>query len=340
MENIKLHIKNNSFSSVYLIFGKEDFFRTLNQKLLTNSIVDDAFQMMNVSIFEEKNCDILDIINICDTPPFMSEKRLVIIKNVAIFKDIKKNERDTLNDYITNLPSSTILILSEESINKNTKLYKTINKLGSSHDVDDISEDAIIKYIQNNCQKNNYTISPKTATYLIKYVGSNMQTIINELDKVTSFFTELQKKGNGQIITNQEITISQINQICTKSIESKVFDLIDAIAYKNLNAVLEIYQNLLHDKVTPYQILNLISRQFRIIIKVKNVNMDNHFQIAKHLNLNPYSIKGAMSQAQNFDNKQLLNALNDCLDTDIKIKTGLLPPEIGVEMLIIKYTSF
>lgn len=340
MNIIKSHIENNLFSNIYLIFGKETFFKNIIQDTLTNSIIPDSLQMMNVSIFDDKSFtsdNIDDIFSICDTMPFMSETRLVILKDTDLFKDTKKIPRDLLTDYLLQLPSSTKLFIIETTVNKTTKLFKYINKTGSVHCVDDISENNIITYIQDFCKKNNASISHTTTIYLIKYVSNDMQNIINELDKLISYFNNF---NNSSIL---EITTNHINQLCTKSIDAKIFDLIDGIAYKNINIVLEIYQNLLHDKVTPYQILNLISRQFRIIFKVKNINnnfYNNSFEIAKKLSLNNYIVKNAISQSNNFTNKQLVNALNDCLETDVNIKTGVLPPEIAVELLIIKYTSY
>jgi len=59
--------------------------------------------------------------------------------------------------------------------------------------------------------------------------------------------------------------------------------------------------------------------------------------IPQEFNLRDFMVSEALGQGRRFSVADLLKALEDCLDTDVKIKTGLISPEFGVEMLIIKY---
>ncbi len=340
MKNIKKHVKENSFSKVYLVFGKEEFFKNNILDLLTSNILQsNGLEMMNTSIFDDFNnfnnnkLDIQDVINTCNTPPFMSDKRIVIIKNLGLFKDDKKSFCDDLGAYIKDLPEFCILIILDASINKTRKLYKQINKIGSCHDVDDISENDVAKHIISVAKKSNTYIDLNTAMYLISYLGLNINLILSELDKLIFYLKD--STSNDVSV----IDINLINNICAKSVETQVFELVDCIANKNLSAIIEIYRNLLYNKVTPYNILSMIAWQFRVILKVKNASSSNPNQIAKDLNMSWYPVKKALTQVKYFSNTQLVNALNDCLQTDLSIKTGLAQPELAVEMLMIKYAK-
>ncbi|MFI3230536.1 MAG: DNA polymerase III subunit delta [bacterium] len=344
MKNIKKHIKENSFSKVYLVFGKEEFFKNNILNLLTSNILQsNGLEMMNTSIFDDFNnfnnnkLEVQDIINTCNTPPFMSDKRIVIIKNLGLFKDDKKSFCDVLGDYIKDLPEFCILIILEASINKTRKLYKQINKIGSCHDVDEATENDIAKYIISVAKKSNTYIDLNTAMYLISYLGLNINLILSELDKLIFYLKDSGDSGDNN--NNRVIDINIINNICAKSVETQVFELVDCIANKNLNTIIEIYRNLLYNKVTPYNILAMIAWQFRVILKVKNASSSNPNQIAKELNMSWYPVKKALTQVKYFSNTQLINALNDCLQTDLNIKTGLAHPELAVEMLMIKYAK-
>ncbi len=341
MKNIKNHIKNNSFSKVYLVYGKEDFFKNnilnlLLENIFLSSSCNSGLEMMNTSTFDYSdtfsNFDAQDIISICSTPPFMSDKRIVVIKDTQIFKEDKLSLREALTSYLKDLPEFCIIIFLENSINKSTKLFKQIDKIGSTHDVDNTTESDIVKYVISTAKKSNTQINAETAMYFISHVGLNLYVITSELNKLIYYL----KDNNNN---NNNISIIDINDICTKSIETQIFDLIDNIANKNLNSVIEIYQNLLYNKTSPYNILVMISWQFRVILKVKSSNSSNQNQIAKDLNMSWYTVKKALLQVRYFNNKQLIQALNDCLETDINIKSGLVQPELAVEMLIIKYAS-
>lgn len=186
MKNIKKHIKNKSFSKVYLVYGKEEFFKNnilnlLTQNIFLSSSTGQGLEMMNTSTFDNSDTfssfDAQDIISICSTPPFMSDKRIVIIKNTEIFKDDKLSLRDALDAYLKDLPEFCIIIFLENSINKSTKLFKQITKIGSVHDVDDTSESDIVKYIISTAKKSNTNISSETAIYFISHVGLNLNII-------------------------------------------------------------------------------------------------------------------------------------------------------------------
>ena len=192
------------------------------------------------------------------------------------------------------------------------------------------SENELVNWILNIFKDNNKDISTKEALYMIRNIGFNMEILLNEINKLISFKN-----------TNDKITINDIDTICTKSIESKIFDLINFMANKNMQNAISIYKNLLVNKTSPFIILNMIARQFRIILQVKylynkgyNIN-----SISSELGLRDFIVKEAFKQSKNFSIKVLLQALNECLTTDENIKTGKMLDELAVELLIIKYTS-
>ncbi len=330
MKVLDTHIKNKTFSNIYLIFGEEEYLKNTYEKKLISSIISEDLKMMNFDIFEGKNTNVSQIIDACDTMPFMSPYRLVVLKNTGLIIEGRKNDSALLEQYISNLPKTTIIIFIEDKIDKKLKLFKTISKIGSVHQMNMSSENELVNWILNVFKDNNKDISTKEALYMIRNIGFNMEILLNEINKLISF------KNN-----NDKITINDIDTICTKSVESKIFDLINFMANKNMQSAISIYKNLLVNKTSPFIILNMIARQFRIILQVKylynkgyNIN-----SISSELGLRDFIVKEAFKQSKNFSIKILLQALNECLATDENIKTGKMLDELAVELLIIKYTS-
>lgn len=330
MKVLDTHIKNKTFSNIYLIFGEEEYLKNTYEKKLISSIISEDLKMMNFDLFEGKNTNVSQIIDTCDTMPFMSPYRLVILKNTGLIIEGRKNDSSLLEQYLSNLPKTTIIIFIEDKIDKKLKLFKTISKIGSVHQMNMSSENELVNWILNIFKDNNKDISTKEALYMIRNIGFNMEILLNEINKLISF------KNN-----NDKITINDIDTICTKSVESKIFDLINFMANKNMQNAISIYKNLLVNKTSPFIILNMIARQFRIILQVKylynkgyNIN-----SISSKLDLRDFIVKEAFKQSKNFSIKVLLQALNECLNIDENIKTGKIVDELAVELLIIKYTS-
>lgn len=330
MKVLDTHIKNKTFSNIYLIFGEEEYLKNTYEKKLISSIISEDLKMMNFDLFEGKNTNVSQIIDTCDTMPFMSPYRLVVLKNTGLIIEGRKNDSSLLEQYLSNLPKTTIIIFIEDKIDKKLKLFKTISKIGSVHQMNMSSENELVNWILNIFKDNNKDISTKEALYMIRNIGFNMEILLNEINKLISF------KNN-----NDKITINDIDTICTKSVESKIFDLINFMANKNMQNAISIYKNLLVNKTSPFIILNMIARQFRIILQVKylynkgyNIN-----SISSKLDLRDFIVKEAFKQSKNFSIKVLLQALNECLNIDENIKTGKMVDELAVELLIIKYTS-
>lgn len=329
MKILESHIKNKSFSNIYLIYGEELYLKNIYEKKLVDNIVDESLKMMNFDIFEGKNINIQRVIDSCNTLPFMNEHRLVILKNTNLIYDAKKDDITILEKYINILPKTTILIFIEEKIDKKLKIFKTISKIGSVHQMDIQSEESLIKWIINVCNKNNKNISPKEAIYMIRNIGANMEVLLNEINKLVSFSNE------------KIITIKDIDIICTKSVESKIFDLIKFIANKNVEKALSIYKNLIFNKTSPFMVLSLIYRQFKIILQTKHLQEKGHSinAIASSLSLRDFMIKEAVVQGKNFTKETVLKVLKECQEIDNNIKTGKMQDELAIELLIIKYAT-
>ena len=146
MKTLENHIKNKTFSNIYVIFGEEEYLKNIYEKKLISNIVDENFKMMNFDIFEGKNVNISKIIDACDTMPFMSDYRVVILKNTGLIYDAKKDDTNKLENYLHILPKTTILIFIEEKIDKKLKIFKTISNIGTFHKIDILSENELIGY--------------------------------------------------------------------------------------------------------------------------------------------------------------------------------------------------
>ena len=83
MKVINEHIKSGEYSSVYLIYGEEDYLKKQYKDKLKNAIIGE--DTMNYSYFEGKECTAKDIIQMGDTLPFFADKRLIIIERFKAF---------------------------------------------------------------------------------------------------------------------------------------------------------------------------------------------------------------------------------------------------------------
>lgn len=324
MKNIKEHIKYNQFKPVYLLYGTESYLKKLYKDKLKDAILGDGDEM-NYSYFEGKNIDTAQIISAAQTLPFFADRRLIIIENSGLFKS-----QSDLADYIKSFPDTTHIVFVETEVDKRNRLYKAVKDIGTISEMNGMDETNLKLWVATLLNKDKKKITGDNILYLLSKTGTDMENIQNEVEKLICYAYD-----------REVITAEDIDAVCTTQISGKIFAMIDAIGNKKQQQALDLYYDLLALKEKPMSILFLITRQFNILIQVKDLATlgYNNTVISQKTGLMPFTISKYIAQGKNFSTKTLKEALQNCAETEELIKTGRLIDTIGVELLIVKYSS-
>ena len=122
-------IRNNTIKSCYLIYGEENYLKRQNRDKLKKALVPEG-DTMNFSSYEGKGVNGAEIIDLAETLPFFSERRVILLENTGFFKNSAPEELVT---YLAEIPESTCLIFVEEETDKRSKMYKAVSKIGRAH---------------------------------------------------------------------------------------------------------------------------------------------------------------------------------------------------------------
>ena len=117
----------SEYKPVYLIYGDQDLLLERALEQLKRSVGELADLDFNSETFDGENANADEIIAACNTLPFASERRLVVVRNVD---KMGKDGTDALVKYAENPAETTILALVAKKLAKNTRLYKAVDKLG------------------------------------------------------------------------------------------------------------------------------------------------------------------------------------------------------------------
>jgi len=328
MKRINADIKENAFKRVYLLFGEERYLVRHYAERLCNAIVPEAARGMNTSRLEGKTVTAGGIEDAAETLPFLSEYRLVFVKDSGLFEAGRKDESEKLAAYLANVPDTCVLVFAESNVDKRGRLYKTADKAGLAVEMKIPEEKELAAWTAKLFREAGLTISGGAAAHLLRTVAHDMEALHAEADKLIAY-----KGGEG------DITVRDIDDICAKALAARVFDLTDAIGAKDAEKALSIYANMLLLKESPLMILAMMARQFRLILQCGLFSAEKipSEAIAKELALHPFVAKECTRQSARFTGALLKQALRDCLDADIAIKTGGMTDRLAVEMLIVKY---
>ena len=324
MSIIDEDIKSGKLNHIYLIYGAEDFLRKEYRERLKRALSPEE-DSMNYSYYEGKDISVGEIIDLAETMPFLAERRTIIIENSPFF--IGNGEK--MAEYLNSVPDSTYFVFVEEVVDKRSKMYKSVKQNGSIVEVS-ITEDKLITWILQLLKKDNKKITTNTMHYLLEKIGTNMETIRQEVEKLICYCYD-----------KEVITEEDIDAVCTTQMNNQIFEMLDAMANKRQKAALQMYYNLLALREPPMKILYLIGRQFNLLMQTKMLKQRGYGDrvIAEKIGVPPFAGTKYVNQASKFKMEDLKKAVEECVEADEAVKNGSRNDRLSVELLIIKYSN-
>ncbi len=321
MLRIDDELKRNDLSRFHLLFGEERYLVRYYKNLLIQKLSQPEDEM-NCTFFQDKTVDPSHIAEAAQVMPFFAEHRLIVVEDSYFFK----HDCDMLQ-YIETFPDTTYIIFVEREIDRRNRLYKWINKNGCITECVHQPEKMLKQWIAGYVKKADKTISVSAVEQLLERVGSDMELLSNELEKCI-----------GYVGKKNKIDIEDVDAISSGVIVSKMFDMIDAVAMRERDKALHLYDDLLANRESPMSILYLFSRHINILLQMKECNDLGlpHKEIAKKCGIPPFTIGKYAKQSRLFKRYQLLEMLRDRLDYEEKFKSGKLSDQMAVEMFLIQ----
>ena len=316
MKILNQHIKSGKFKPVYLIYGTEDYLRKQYRDKMRQAIVGD--NTMNYSYFEGKGISVKELIDLGETLPFFSERRLILVENSGFFSSAQEE-----------LPETTCFIFVEKDVDKRNKLFKTVSSLGYAANMTPPDERTLMRWIAGLLKGEHRQISESTLRYFLERIDTDMENIRRELDKLVVY-------TDGR----EEIVREDIDAVCTVYTESQVFDMVKAVAEKQQAKALQLYYELIGQKEAPMRILYWITRQFNQLYQMKDLQSKGYPEhvIAERMEVRDFVVRKNNALCQHFSLAELRQAVEVCVEREEDVKTGRLNDRMAVELLIIRFS--
>lgn len=324
MKTIDEDIRNGQFQSVYLLCGEEAYLKKQYKDKLKRAMADPD-DSMNFSAYEGKGINPKEVIDLAETLPFFADRRVILIENSGFFK----NSCEELAEYMPQVPETTHFIFVEDEIDKRSKLYKAVKNVGKIVEFTSQTEELLTRWVLTRIKKEGKNITGSVMQLFLNKVGNDMGNIDRELEKLLCYCME-----------KEVIEAADVEAVTTEQTTNKVFDMVNAIAEHNQRKALDLYYDLLTLKEPPMRIMYLISRQFQILLNIKDMSgkgFDNA-AMAKNAGIPPFAVRRNLSQAKGFTMQQLKQAIRDGVDYEEAVKTGRMNDQMAVELFLMKYS--
>lgn len=324
MQRLNQDIKTGQLNHVYLLYGEEAYLRRQYKDRLKEAIIGD--DTMNYHYYEGKNIPVGEVIDQAETMPFFADKRLILMENTGLFK----GGGEELAEYLKSPAQTVYFLFVETEVDKRSKLYKAASSMGCVVEFGIQDESTLKRWVLGMVKKENKKISEPALDYLLEMTGTDMENIRKETEKLFSY-----------CLDKDAIAEKDIAQICTKRISSHIFEMINAIADRKQKKALELYYELLALKEPPMRILFLVTRQFNLLLQVKELAGKGYQgrAIGEKVGLSGFIAGKYVAQASRFQKEELRETVEACVEAEEAIKTGRMNDNMSVELLIVKYST-
>ena len=328
----------------YIFHGEDEFGRSEKVAQLRGQLAegDAAMADLNTTILDGAKLTIAELRHVCDTIPFMAERRLVIVRDL-LSRLVpqgkgkgKKSAResaflDELAAYLPLLPPTTRLFFVEDgALLPSHPILKVAQReeRGFIQVFNRPKDYELPGWIQQQVLAQGGEIDQEAVTLLAALVGSDLRLLDSEIEKLL-LYTD-----------GRPINAADVRALVTRAREASIFDLVDYVGQRKADRALRLLHALTSDGAEPLYVLAMLARQFRILIQIKELAAQDLAQatITKKLKLHRYVVQKGLGQARNFSMAQLEAAHQRLVEADWQIKTGQTEDELALDILVVDLT--
>jgi len=309
---------------IIFFYGEDTFrmrqkLRELKEKFVTASLGD-----TNLAVLDGERITYDEFVRQILAMPFLSKTRLVIVEN--LLRKAKKDVAEKIPEGFKKMTASTVLVFVEEGIpDRRTALFRKLSK-EKVEEFKLLEPESLRRWIKKEVETRGGTIDSAAILKLAEFVGNDLWRMTNEIDKLIAF---------GPKITHQNIEI-----LVNPQIQANIFNLIDAMAQKNIKLANKELYRLLNSGANELYILTMIIYQYRNLLIIKDLGErlknTNRWALAKKAGLHPFVIQKSLAVLPKYSLDQLKNVYGILQDFDVRMKTGKIESRVALELLIFK----
>ncbi len=313
----------------YCIVGTEGYL--INQKIKEVMKSSDIHENdLNVTFFDAtaNEFSIQSLVDDCNTLPFFGDKKIVVVRNpvfLSTTKSLGDKESAILQEYLQDPnPSCDLIFCGAITVDKRKKLVKFMQKECRFFQIDKLSPQEFISYVNSEVNRNNIELTSDAKQLLLDRLPNDLESLHRELEKLSLY--------------NGKIDREMVSSLVTRPLDEDVFHLVNAVVQQDMKQALHLWRDLQVLNKDPIYLVALLSGQFRLLYQVKvflEMGMDQR-AIQSELKVHPFRVTKAIEALRGLSKERCLFLLNKLAECDQKFKMGLLDKTMGFELFLIE----
>ena len=312
---------------VYLFYGENTYTLSENLLSLKKRFIKEQGDM-NISEIDGNHLSKNEFFSLAFSLPFLSSKRLVIIKNLLLGNSDSEFKK-YVADNLSKVPDSTVLIFAEYGMpDKRLSLFKILSMSPkNSKNFQIFSGLKLENWLSEKVLAEGGKISKEALQNLQVYCGNDLWKLENEIKKLV-----LYQKAFGE----KEITSASIEKLVEPILSPNIFEFIEAGANGNTSRATKLLYALLLSGENELKIFSMIVYQFRIMLILDDLLRKklSPNEMSKCARIHPYVVQKTLHLIKKWDREKLINYYLALGDIDAAIKSGQIDSGVALNLFI------
>jgi DNA polymerase III subunit delta len=307
---------------LYLLLGPEIYLRRVAAQSITEAALSRTMlREFNESSFSLSSDSVQAAVAAADQLPMMSEMRVVRVRD---FGRLREADEDTLIRYLNNPSPSTVMIFSADELDKRKKSSKVLLDVCTVIEFSPLKDAEAKAWAKTRLKELKVTADDQGLSDIIRLVGTDVQTLVNELDKLAS-----------AAAATGRITLALVDELIGRSRELSNFELGDHLLSGNRKRALETLHRLLEDGAEPVMLVGLIAGNYhRLALGKHLLSRGGREEVFRNISLPPFKRDAYISTLQRSSATQIARGIQLTAAVDLAIKTSQATPRLQLEMLV------
>lgn len=319
---LEQELARGRLSPAYLVLGPETYLAHQAVETLRRGIVSADLAAFNESEFDASASTMAEILSAARTVPMMSQRRLVLVKALHT---LPETERGALLEYLSAPAERCVLIMTALDLDRRTAFFRKLKEKAQILEYPKLKSAPLERWAANYVRSHGYTAAPGALKRLLETVGTDLQTLVNEIEKLALF------AGTSRVITQEAV-----DELAGASRQRGIFELIDALGKRDTRAALRILASLLDSGEPPLMIVTMMARHYRQILIVKEM-LDNRrkpSEISETAQVPGFIFEEFVRQARSIDRESARAMYMKLAETDRRFKSTNVDNRMVLETLI------
>jgi DNA polymerase-3 subunit delta len=321
-QQLEASLRDGKIAPLYLLIGVETYLRDQAMRAIAEAALKDSLlREFNESRFSLLSGSALDAIAAAEQFPMMSERRVVYIQD---FGKLREADEEALKRYVEDPVTTTVAIFIAADLDKRRTLVRILLERCMVVECQAISDLDAIRWAKDYLRQMNIAVDERVLTEIIALVGTDIQTLHSELDKLAT-----------AALDSKRITQEMVDALIGRSRELSNFALTDHLIARNRKKALEVLYRLLQDDVEPLMLIGLIAGNYHRLALAKDIMKRGGRQEVFKLIRMPYNKQSAyIDMVQRSSEADLARGMQKIAAADLAIKTSLGTPRLQLEILV------